>query len=134
MQALFDRIRSECGRLDLLVNNVWGGYEDPDCRPLTMAPFWEQSPHQWDAMFAAGVRAHLIASRLAVPLMLGQRRGLILSTTANLAALLELSRAGKLRPYLTELDGLERVADAIEMIQARRATGKIVIRVAPGAR
>src|SRR5688572_27956553 len=44
-------------------------------------------------MFTAGVRAHLTATRLAVPLMLPQRRGLIVSTTANLAAL----------PYLRNL-------------------------------
>jgi NAD(P)-dependent dehydrogenase (short-subunit alcohol dehydrogenase family) len=85
--SLFDRIRREEGRLDLLVNNVWGGYEDKDCRPLAMVPFWEQSLHQWDGMFTAGVRAHLAASRLAVPLMLPQRRGLIVSTTAGLDVL-----------------------------------------------
>jgi NAD(P)-dependent dehydrogenase (short-subunit alcohol dehydrogenase family) len=85
--ALFERIRREHGRIDLLVNNVWGGYEHPQCRPLTIAPFWEQSPHQWDRMFTAGVRAHLNASRLAAPLMVPQKQGLIVSTTANLRAL-----------------------------------------------
>src|SRR5256885_805650 len=34
VESLFDRIRREQGRLDVLVNNVWGGYEDPNCRPL----------------------------------------------------------------------------------------------------
>src|SRR4029079_12652149 len=87
VEALFARIRSEQGRLDLLVNNIWGGSENPDCRPLPMVPFWEQSLDQWDGMFTAGVRAHLTAARLAVPLMLSQRRGLIVSTTANLGAL-----------------------------------------------
>jgi NAD(P)-dependent dehydrogenase (short-subunit alcohol dehydrogenase family) len=87
VESLFLRIREDQGRLDVLVNNVWGGYEDPACRPLPLVPFWEQSPHQWDGMFTAGIRAHLMASRLAVPLMLPQRRGLIVSTTANLDAL-----------------------------------------------
>jgi NAD(P)-dependent dehydrogenase (short-subunit alcohol dehydrogenase family) len=87
VDALFERIRQDHGRLDLLVNNVWGGYEHPDCRPLTIAPFWEQPLEQWDRMFAAGVRAHLTASRLAAPLMVPQRRGLIVSTTANLRVL-----------------------------------------------
>ena len=87
VEALFARIRTDHGRLDLLVNNVWGGYEHPDCRPLTFAPFWEQSLQQWDRMFTAGVRAHLAASRLAAPLMVPQRRGLIVSTTANLRVL-----------------------------------------------
>jgi NAD(P)-dependent dehydrogenase (short-subunit alcohol dehydrogenase family) len=87
VESLFARIRGDHDRLDLLVNNVWGGYEDSACRPLPRVPFWEQSLHQWDGMFSAGVRAHLTASRLAVPLMLPRRRGLIVSTTANLTVL-----------------------------------------------
>ena len=87
VEAVFARLRDAHGRLDLLVNNVWGGYENPDCRPLPMLPFWEQPRRQWDGMFAAGLRAHIVASQLAVPLMLPQRRGLIVCTTANLAPL-----------------------------------------------
>ena len=64
VESLFARIREDHGRLDLLVNNVWGGYEHRECKPLPMAPFWEQSLHQWDGMFTAGVRAHLAACRL----------------------------------------------------------------------
>lgn len=86
VEKVFRGIRDDHGRLDLLVNNVWGGYEDHACRPLPLGPFWEQSLSQWDRMFASGVRAHLVASRLAVPLMLPRRRGLILSTTANVEA------------------------------------------------
>jgi NAD(P)-dependent dehydrogenase (short-subunit alcohol dehydrogenase family) len=87
VESLFERIRNDHGRLDVLVNNVWGGYEHPDCRPLTIAPFWEQSLQQWERMFTAGVRAHLTASREAARLMVPQRRGFVVSTTANLRAL-----------------------------------------------
>ena len=62
--ALFERVQSEHDRLDILVNNVWGGYENYD--PATFdAPFWEQPLWRWDRMFTAGVRAHFAASRLA---------------------------------------------------------------------
>ncbi|MEW5983170.1 MAG: SDR family NAD(P)-dependent oxidoreductase [Acidobacteriota bacterium] len=87
VESLFGRVRRDYGCLDLLVNNVWGGYEDSQCRPLPLVPFWKQSLTQWDGMVTAGVRAHLTASRLAVPLMLPRRRGVIVSTTANVAAL-----------------------------------------------
>ena len=40
---------------------------------------WEQSPSQWDSMFAAGVRAHWIASRLAAKVMVTQQSGLIVN-------------------------------------------------------
>ena len=71
----------EHGRLDLLVNNVWGGYEQQDWSRFA-APFWEQPLRHWSGMFESGVRAHLAATRLAVPLMLSHRRGLIVHTTA----------------------------------------------------
>ncbi len=48
VESLFARIRSDHDRPDLLVNNVWGGYEDSQCRPLPRVPLWEQSMHQWD--------------------------------------------------------------------------------------
>ena len=126
VESLFARIRGDHGRLDLLVNNVWGGYEHSECKPLPMAPFWEQSLHQWDGMFTAGVRAHLAASRLAVPLMLPQGRGLIVSTTANLAAL----------PYLPNIfydlskHTISRLVWA--MAHELRDRGIAVLAVAPG--
>src|SRR5918995_6650464 len=50
VDSVFARIRADHGRLDILVNNVWGGYENRECRPLELAPFWEQSLLQWDRM------------------------------------------------------------------------------------
>jgi NAD(P)-dependent dehydrogenase (short-subunit alcohol dehydrogenase family) len=81
VEALFARVKREQGRLDLLVNNVWGGYEKFDWSRFA-APFWEQPMRHWLGMFESGVRAHLAATRLAVPLMLGKRGGLIVHTTA----------------------------------------------------
>jgi NAD(P)-dependent dehydrogenase (short-subunit alcohol dehydrogenase family) len=81
VEALFERVRREEGRLDLLVNNVWGGYEEHPGEGFT-APFWEQPLRSWDRMFEAGVRAHFVASRLAVPLMLPRRQGLIINIVA----------------------------------------------------
>jgi NAD(P)-dependent dehydrogenase (short-subunit alcohol dehydrogenase family) len=81
VEALFARVQQEQGRLDLLVNNVWGGYEQFDWARFA-APFWEQPLRHWSGMFEAGVRAHLVATRFAVPLMLPHCRGLIVHTTA----------------------------------------------------
>ena len=126
VEALFARIRADHGRLDLLVNNVWGGYEHSECKPLPFVPFWEQSLHQWEGMFTAGLRAHITASRLAVPLMLPGRRGLIVSTTANLGAL----------PYLRNLfydlskHSVARLVWA--MAQELKEHGVASVAVAPG--
>ena len=77
--ALFQRVQREHGRLDLLVNNAWGGHETFD--GVFDAPFWERPMVHWDAMMDRGVRHHLLASRHAAPIMLKQRRGLIVTTT-----------------------------------------------------
>src|SRR6185503_19041805 len=69
VEALFERVRREHGRLDILVNNVWGGYEGQTFG-LPRVPFWEQPRAQWESMFVAGVRAHLVASQVAAPLMI----------------------------------------------------------------
>ncbi len=58
--ALFEHVQQEQGRLDVLVNNVWGGYEQHDMQQF-LAPFWEQPLRYWPAMFEAGVRAHYMA-------------------------------------------------------------------------
>lgn len=80
VESLFQKVEAEQGKLDILVNNVWGGYEkDPD--GLFPGPFWEQPMWRWDAMFVAGVRAHYSASRLAARIMLPQKQGLIINTT-----------------------------------------------------
>src|SRR5579862_76625 len=66
-EGVFRRVADEQGRLDILVNNVWGGYENMmEGGEFTWPhPFWRQPMWRWDAMFGAGVRAHYLASRLA---------------------------------------------------------------------
>jgi NAD(P)-dependent dehydrogenase (short-subunit alcohol dehydrogenase family) len=81
VEGLFARVRREQGRLDLLVNNAWGGYEHHDYRKFS-APFHEQPLRHWDGMFTAGLRAALVASHFAAPLMLEQGHGLIVNITA----------------------------------------------------
>lgn len=79
---LFARVRVERGRLDLLVNNAWAGYEAHEFATFT-APFWEQPlEERWRAMFEGGVRTHFVASRHAAALMRERRAGLIISTVA----------------------------------------------------
>lgn len=77
--ALFARVAHEAGRIDLLVNNAWGGHES--FNGVFDAPFWEHPLANWDAMFDRGVRNHLLAGRCAAPLMVRQKKGLMVTTT-----------------------------------------------------
>jgi NAD(P)-dependent dehydrogenase (short-subunit alcohol dehydrogenase family) len=88
VEQLFERVRREQGRLDLLVNNAWGGYEQRRREPEVAffdAPFWEQPLWRWEGMFDAGVRAHFLASRYGAPLLMrhsDRQPGLIVHTIA----------------------------------------------------
>jgi NADPH2:quinone reductase len=51
---------------------------------------------------------------------------------ANLKALFELFESGKIRPHVSEYEGLDRYAEALDVLNGRRSQGKVVIRVASG--
>ena len=81
VRAVFARVTHDYGGAGILVNNVWGGYEDmvENGEFTWVNPFWEQPLWRWDAMFDAGVRAHYHAAQLAAPAMIARRRGLIVN-------------------------------------------------------
>jgi NAD(P)-dependent dehydrogenase (short-subunit alcohol dehydrogenase family) len=81
VEALFARVKQIQGRLDILINNAWGGYEKHDYKTFGAA-FHEQPMRHWDGMFTSGVRAAMVASRLATSMMLPQMHGLIVNITA----------------------------------------------------
>ena len=80
-EALFGRVGQEQGRLDVLVNSAWGGYERIfEGGEFTWPkPFWEQPAWRWDAMFVAGVRAAYVASQHAARAMVAAGSGLIVN-------------------------------------------------------
>jgi len=77
VKALFERIRSEQGQLDIMVNDIWGG------DPLSEwgSPFWELSIEKGLLMQQRGVHTHIITSRYAAPLMIERKQGLIIEIT-----------------------------------------------------
>ena len=77
VSALFARVREEAGRLDILVNDTWGG------DPLVEwgKPFWELSLENTRAMLRSAVWAHLVTARLGVPLMIPRKSGLVVEVT-----------------------------------------------------
>ncbi|HEX5195376.1 MAG TPA: SDR family oxidoreductase [Solirubrobacteraceae bacterium] len=75
--ALVDRIRQERGRLDLLVNDMFGG----DRYAQWDKPLWEHDLHGGWRMMEMGVHSHLITAALAIPLMLEGKDGLIVEMT-----------------------------------------------------
>jgi dehydrogenase/reductase SDR family protein 1 len=81
VEDVFKRVTKESKRIDILVNNAWGGYEKMrEGRSFTyFKPFWEQPFWRWDAMFDAGVRAAYTSAALAARLMTKKKSGLIVN-------------------------------------------------------
>ncbi len=82
VKALMERIRTDEGHLDLLVNNVFGGEEGE--RMISSRkehPFWEHDMEEWwYRMFTAYLRAHISTSLFAIPLLTKSKKALIVST------------------------------------------------------
>ena len=81
--AAFDRVKKEAGRIDILVNSAWGGYEqmvENGAFTWTL-PFHQQPARRWAAMIDAGVRPAFVCCQHAAPMMIGQARGLIVNVS-----------------------------------------------------
>ena len=80
VRRLFHRVRAEQGRLDILVNDVWGG----DVLTEFGKPFWEVTLEKGHAMLKRAVWSHIVTSHYGAPLMFdrGERgTGLIVEIT-----------------------------------------------------
>lgn len=77
VSALFERVRAEQGRLDLVVNDIWGGE-----RYIEFGrPFWEVDYAFLPVILERALITHILTARYAVPLMLPLRSGLIIEVT-----------------------------------------------------
>lgn len=71
----------QSGKIDILVNNAWPGYESMvEGDDYTWErPFWEQPVWRWDAMVGVALRTSFVASRAAAPNMIARKTGLIVN-------------------------------------------------------
>ena len=69
--------REQKGRLDILVNDIWGGDELTEWGKT----FWKLSLDKGFAMLRQAVHSHIITSRYAAPLLVARGHGLIVEIT-----------------------------------------------------
>lgn len=79
---LIARIREESGRLDIVVNDIWGG----DALTQWGVPFWELDLEQGFTMMERAIHTHVITSRHATPLLLEGEAGLLVEVTDGVFA------------------------------------------------
>lgn len=83
VRALVERIDTERGRLDILVNDVWGG--EHLLVPAFGKKIWETDLDSGLRMLELGVKTHAITSALALPLLIRNPGGLVVEVTDGTA-------------------------------------------------
>lgn len=123
-EALFQQVIGAQGRLDVLVNSAWAGYEglhDGSDFPMEQ-PFWGRRLSYWDDNFF-GVRAAYIAGVLAARQMVTQKNGLIVHIS------------NKINGYGSPAyDGAKVATDRLnaDMAASLKAEGVAVVNLYPG--
>jgi|AMZC01.1.fsa_nt_AMZC01007169.1_3 NAD(P)-dependent dehydrogenase (short-subunit alcohol dehydrogenase family) len=74
VRALFDQVKSQWGRVDVLVNNA-GIYMQGDVTQTSLA--------DWERIMAVNVTGAFLCTRYAVPLMIAQKSGVIVNVASE---------------------------------------------------
>lgn len=150
--AVAGRIEAAHGRLDLLVNNAWGGYErlNAGAWEESRAPLWQQPIELFDAMFTGGVRAHYVALARCAPLLIATPGSVVVTVSFTvtdaasqfgaayaaakcaddrlaLAAALQLRQHGvtsvALHPGLVRTEGVMQFAEHLDLTGSQSPEG-----------
>ncbi|MDR6884012.1 SDR family oxidoreductase [Bacillus sp. 3255] len=81
VQALITRIEKEQGRLDILVNDIWGGEHLTEWN----VPVWEQSLEKGFRLLRLAIDTHIITNHFALPLLIRNAGGLVVEMTDGTA-------------------------------------------------
>ena len=82
VRGLVERIRAEQGRLDILVNDLWGGERLFEWNK----PVWDHNLDNGLRLLRLGIDTHLITAHHALPLMIERPGGLHVEVTDGTAA------------------------------------------------
>jgi len=78
--SLFGQVRTEAGRLDILVN---AAFDTPGFRSSIDVPFWDLPPAIWGDVVNLGTRSAYVACMHATPLLLDTGPGLIVNISGR---------------------------------------------------
>jgi NAD(P)-dependent dehydrogenase (short-subunit alcohol dehydrogenase family) len=124
VQAVVDRIEREQGRLDILVNDLWGGEHliEFDVK------LWEADLDKGLRMLDLGVRAHALTSRLAVPLLVRRPGGLVVEMTDGTA---ETNRGYRVN-FFYDLAKYAPIRMAQALAEELKGVGGTAVSLTPG--
>jgi len=121
VERLFARVKQESGRLDILVNDIWGG----DDLVEWGKPFWKLDPVKGFAILESAIKTHILTSRYGVPLMVEQQSGLVIEITDG-------DHAGYRGILYYDLAKMAAIRLAYDMSEELATTGVTALAVTPG--
>jgi len=83
--ALAERIRAEHGRIDVLVNDIWGAEVLKGAPPQWNTPIWKLDLQKGLRILRLGIETHLVTSHYLLPLLVAQPGGLLVEVTDGTA-------------------------------------------------
>lgn len=126
VRGLVDRIRAEQGRLDVLVNDIFGGDRYAQWR----TPLWEHDLDGGLKMLRMGIETHVITTAVALPLVLETGDGLVVEMTDGTSEANAGDRPGVGFYYDFVKAGVDRLVR--NFARDLRDTGVAAVGVTPG--
>jgi len=124
VQAVVARIDREQGRLDVLVNDVWGG------DPLTQwdTPLWEHSLTNGLRLLRLAIDTHIITSHHALPLLIRRPGGLVVEITDGTTE----GNAAYRGSFFYDLAKISVIRLALAQAEELRPHGATAVALTPG--
>ncbi|MCX4822580.1 SDR family oxidoreductase [Streptomyces sp. NBC_01142] len=124
VRALVERIERDHGRLDVLVNDVWGGNHLLDFNTR----MWDIDLDRGLRMLELGAKSHIITSSLALPLLVRQPGGLVVEVTDGTAE----SNKGFRENFYYDLAKNAPIRMAFILGEELKSVGGTAVAVSPG--
>ncbi|WP_406266711.1 SDR family oxidoreductase [Streptomyces sp. NBC_00191] len=124
VRALVGRIERDHGRLDILVNDIWGGNFLLDFN----TKMWDVELDRGLRMLDLGAKSHIITSSIALPLLVKQPGGLVVEVTDGTAA----TNKGFRENFYYDLAKNAPIRMAFILGEELKSVGAAAVAVTPG--
>jgi NAD(P)-dependent dehydrogenase (short-subunit alcohol dehydrogenase family) len=128
VRALVERIDREQGRLDILVNDLWGGDVHLDMGASEQPNMWEMDLAKGLRVMRLGVESHIVTSHCALPLLVRKRGGLLVEVTDGTE---EFNRRYR-KPFFYDLAKTTPIRMAHDLGEELKEYGCTAVSLTPG--
>ncbi|GAB2975932.1 SDR family oxidoreductase [Streptomyces pseudoechinosporeus] len=129
VRALVARIDREQGRLDILVNDLWGGDVHLDMGAREQPKMWEMDLDKGLRVMRLGIESHIVTSHCALPLLVRNRGGLLVEVTDGTE---EYNRTTYRKPFFYDLAKMTPIRMAYGLGEELKDFGCTAVCLTPG--